>query len=1145
MKIVAGRAKTGKTSYIYEQIKNELNCGSKCNLVLIVPELMTYQNEIDIIEKFDLDGIMDVQILSFKKLESNILQEVEGIKKQNINIYGKIMVLKQVFIENKDKLHIFHDSSRKEGFLKEIVNLIQELKQNLITPELLNEASKNIDNEILKKKLHDVELIYEKYNEKTSCNYFDDEDKTDLFAEVIKQSSFIKNSKIWIDGFESFSRQRLNIIKNLADYSKSLTLSLNIDPLYLNNLEENDDWEAFKTISDTYNSINKLMGNIVEVIALMDNKIESQEINALEKNIFSINIEKFEKESKNINISSSLNPYSETQKVAAKIISLVRDHNYRWKDIKIAVGSMDVYVPNIKKIFAQHNIPYFLDAKRDIMGNPLTKYVVSLLDLFDSRFKHDKVFEYLKTELTPLNYYQVNLLENYALKYGIEGEKWFKPFEKLDTKHLSDEDIENSDTETDELNSKSSFATEDYRKLFTEDFKNRKEIEKLNTVNTITNAIFEYLKKHDIQEKINKSVTSFVARGQFEQASEFSQAWNFLMEIFEQLLLIGGNEKITLKEYKDMLEAGLKEVQISIIPPTIDNVEIGDVDRIAVNKSKVLFLMGANQNYIDSKNSESGIILGDERDMLIENKVSLVKDSSYNDFMNKHLMYKLFSSPKERLYMSYALGNQNGEGIFPSTYVDIIKKIFPLVKEESDLSNDNQMDLVSNYSGTYESFVENIRNFIDGYDIDSLWKDVYAWYDKNDHEKFQIIKDGFRFNNKVTSIKQDQVNKIYEDNMSMTVSKLENYASCKYKYFLENVVKPRKREIQKIEYNHLGDIYHLFMESFGDYLIEQKNIKVLEKEEIHKKSEEILKEVYKQTENKVTSIEANNRNRYMKEKIQRVMKRTAWTIVRQLKSGEFRPKYTELMIDLINEENETKSYIDPIELKVKVNEIEKTMKLRGKIDRVDVYENPDDGKKYVIIIDYKSSYKDIDIDDANEGLQVQLLVYLKALIHNSKKLFGEEALVGGVFYYHMDDPIISGNYDAFIAESEIFKKLKLKGYVLGDLDIVKKIDMNIGSSSDIISAGITKNGELSKNTKALTKDEFSNLMEGIFKKCKEMTKNILEGNIDINPYKKSDGTTPCSYCEFMSICQFDKTLGNTYHMIYKKPKDDSSTKGGN
>ncbi len=1113
LKIIAGRANTGKSSYIYDEIKSRAE-DTKDNLILIVPELMTYQAESSIIESFGVAGIMNVEILSFKRLERKVLEEVGGLKVQDISIFGKIMLLKKIFEENRDKLKIFGNSYKQSGFLKEFEELTAEFKQNLVDSQSLKNAALVVTDEILMRKLSDIELIYSEFIKKTEGKYFDEEDKTKLFISLIKDSAYIKKSKIWIDGFESFNYQRLSLIKALCDYSKSVTLSLNIDSSYFREPEEHDDYEAFKIIYDTYSTIKNLDTDI-EIISLKDNKLSVPEMKAIEKNIFSLNIEEYKNDTDKVTIYSSLNPYRETQKTAAEIISLVRDKGFRWRDIKLALGSMDSYETNVKRIFAQYQIPYFLDVKRGILNNPLSKYILSILDMFIWKFKHDNVFEYLKTGFSPLSINQVHRLENYALEYGIEGEKWFKEFKPLIPQ---------------------SFTMNEYRKLFAGDFDaERKEIKNLKRADEITKLIFKYLKKHKIKEKMEKAVKGFNNMHKYEEASEYSQCWNYVMEIFEQLLLVGQDTEISIKEYRKILEAGLGEVEVSIIPPAIDKVEVGDIDRIAVTKPKALFIIGGNDSNLDAKNTEKGLLLNEERELLLENDVKLTKGADYDTFKEKHMLYKLFSSPSHRLSISYPLGLATGESLQPSLYIDILKKIFITVKEGTDLSIADELELVSNYSGTYDYFVENMRNYIDGYEMDNLWKDVYTWYEKEDKENFDIINKALKHKNSMKTLESDIVKSIYENNMTMSVSKLESYAECQFRYFMANVLKPRERAIQKIEFYDLGNIYHSVVEKFINKINEEhKDISLLERERAEEEAVKITDEVLKEQEDKVTAIEANHRNKYMKEKIKRVMKRTCWTIVRQLNSSDFRPKYTELQFDLVDNSDEKAKgvFLPPIEIPVETDKIKEVLKLRGKIDRVDAFEN--NGKLYASIIDYKSSPNDIDLDDAQEGIQVQLIVYLKALIDKGEELFGKKPHIGGIFYYYINDPVYKDDNKSKEPEEEIFKSLKLKGFVLKDKEVVQFLDKNIGNTSSIIPAAIKNDGEFYENrTKGLTEDAFNDLIEMVYKKCSDMTKSILEGNINIDPYKKSDGKIPCTYCEYISICQFDSSLGNKYRLIGK------------
>lgn len=1116
LSLVLGRAKSGKSTFIYDEIKKNIDKNNNTNLLLIVPEQATYQAEYQLIDRINNHGIMSAEVLSFKRLGYKIFEEVGGLKVQEINNYGKVMLLKQIFEENKENLKVFNKAAKQEGFLREFDNLISELKQNCISPEFLEQTAKHKlmgeGNQLLNNKLKDISVIYKEIQSKTLDKFYDDEDKMELLISAVKESEYIKNSIIWIDGFESFNMQRHNLIKELVKSAKSVTISLNIDASYIESFQSHDGWEAFKTVYDTYNTIVKDIGSEFRIIPINGNRFNN-EMNIIERNLFTINNQKYEKETDNIHIISSLNPYSEVEKAAGKIVSLIRDKGYRWMDISIAVSDIDNYGINIKKVFAQYEIPYFLDAKRDIMGNPLTKFILSLLDMFNYNFKHDSVFEFLKTGFTTLDYDEISKLENFALQYGIEGNKWFKPFS------FNAEKIE---------------YFEELRERFTNnllEYKNK--YKELNNVLGITLFLYDFLKTYKVQEKIEKQVNIFKKSELYEMSGENAQIWNYVIDIFEQITLAGSDAIITPHEYKKMLESGFKEVMVSIIPPSLDKVTVSDIDKISVKPTKVLFILGANEGKLDSKNSEKGLLLDDERDLLSKTGLKLLIDSDYYAYKEKNSLYKLFTSASHKLLVSYAMGTLDGKSLQASMYVDRIKQLFPLVKEESDLVTNLEEEKISNNKGTVDFLINNIRNYIEGNNIDSVWMDVYSWYEENDENVLKIINQGISYENKTEKIKNENLKKIYQEPTTMSVSKLENFASCPFKYFMESVIKPQPRIIQKVEFYDLGNIYHESVEEFTKVL-NDVDVMSLDNDKISNLSLSITEKVLNDKQAEYTALEANERNKYMKEKIKRLINRAATTIVNQLQRGNFRPKYTELIIG-----NDNKEFsIEPVE--IKIND-ELSVYFQGRIDRVDIF-NKDD-KTYINIIDYKSSLKDIDLSDALQGLQLQLLIYMSAIIKNGDKLFCSKPEIGGVYYFVIDDPMIdSDELTDNNVEGEIFNKLSLKGYIVENEDIIINMDKDIDSNrkSDIIPVSLNKDGSTSKSSKALTDKEFKALLEKIDSVAKQIAKRVLDGNIDIMPYRKvNGGKTPCIYCDFTSVCQFDpSTDGNNYRRINKLRKED-------
>lgn len=1107
LKIIAGRAKTGKSTYIYDEIKAEINKKVDKNLILIVPEQMTYQSEYEIIDRLNNDGIMNVEILSFKRLTYKIFEEVGGLKIQEINNYGKIMMLKQIFEEKISELQVFRKASKQEGFLREFGELIKELKQNCVSIEFLENIVKyKINNELLKRKIADIITIYSEINNKTQDRFFDDEDKMNLFIDLIEKSSYIKNSRIWIDGFDSFYGQRLAVIKKLICYSEAVTISLNVDPVCLSNPEGIGDWEAFKTTYDTFKNVTEELKEEIEIICLRNNSCMKPEIKAVENSLFTVTDIKYEGISENINIYSAMNPYSETEKSAVKIISLVRDYGYRWKDIAVAVGDMDSYSINIQKVFTQYEIPYFLDVKRDIMDNPFTKYILSILDMFIWNFKNDNVFEYLKTGFSPINYNEVSKLENFALQYGIEGLKWFKDFKfKARNVHYYNE----------------------LRHRISEDFRQaRKDFDKLGNASDITLFLFSFIKKHKVQELIEKQVETFKHLGAYEKSSENAQVWNYVINIFDQIIMAGADVEITPKEYRKMLESGFKEVRISIIPPTLDKVTIGGIDKVSLIKPKALFLLGLNEGKFESKNNEKGLLLDDERETLEENGMRLINSSFYASFREKHTLYKLFTSACDKLFLSYSLGTAEGRTLQPSLYIEKIKEIFPTVKEETEFTEGDEIQLISNKMGTIDRVISQIRDFTEGRAINNIWKDVYAWYERNDSKICGIIHSAVNYNNNTEKINKEYLDKLFKQPVSISVSKLESYAECPFKFYVEAVLKPQPRRISKVEIYDLGNIYHRAVEEFTNVIINNKlDIKEMKREDVFKISQSCTDSVLSEKQQEIIALEANERNSYLKNKIKRLVDRAALTIIEQLKRGSFSPEFTEFKI----------------EKKIMLSDGQ-IIRLHGRADRIDIMKK--DNVSYINIIDYKSSHKDIDLSDTVQGLQLQLMIYMSAIMENGEKLMHSNPEIGGVYYFCIDDPIVDGdNLSKRTPEDEIFSKLALKGYVAENMEVISNMDNKIeeAKASDIIPVSLNKDGSTKKTSKTLAVNEYKSILNKTDEVSKKIAEEIMDGFVDIKPFRKDSSTgsaVPCRYCEYLSICKFDTAAGNKYRKIKKQSRDE-------
>lgn len=1098
--IIIGRSKTGKSTYMRDEAIKIMKDNQE--VIFLVPEHMTYTTEMELIKQSGHKGFLKLNVSSFKKLQEQILNEVGGSRKESINDYGKIMLLKQICEENKDDLKFYANSIKKDGFLREINTLIKDIKKSRQDIANFDSIIENIDNKRLGEKLEDITYIYKKVDEKFKDKYNDSEDKTNIFIDNIKHSDIIKNTHFVFDGFESLVGQRLCIVRELIKYSKSVSFSLCLDMNIIYENQYHRDYDIFEITYNTFKELQDISNSLqidVNLVEMNHSFIVNDEFKFMEEKLHNANEDVYKSVCKSICILPADNMYEEIKNISIEILKLIRDDNYRYKDIAVVTADVENYAMTVKNVFNQFDIPVFIDEKRKILTNPLIKYILLMLDMLIFNFKQQTVLDFFKTGYYDIKYNELDRLENFVLEYGIEGYRWFKPF----TSNHKDNDF-----------------CEELRSKFARDFSDiRKNFKKLHSAKDITLFIYDILEKHKLADKINSKIDFFRASGSIDLAYLNAQVWNKAMDICEQIVMTSDDSEINALEYKKILEAGFSEIKLSIIPPAIDKITFGDLDRGTINKYRAVFLIGANESILLANASEKGLLMDGEIKYLRDYGIKLINSSDYNDAKNKHTIYKVLSSATDKLILSYTMVNLAEKSMEKSRYIDLILSKFPKLEERII---DDDFEKVSNKSGTFEYLVENINRYINGDEISDVWKNVYLWYLNNDEERVTLLREGSKYSND-DFLNENLAKNLYSNSLDISVSKLEKFSKCNFQYFIEYGLKAVKRKELKVEFYNIGNIFHNSVQLFVDSIIDETiDIKIASDEEIVDGMLTCIDKILLDDSEDKRVLEYNNRNAFVKTKIKRLLSRVAIIIAKQLNNSDFKPYKTEFDI---NKKIET--------------EIAEQISFNGRIDRIDCYE--EDNKIFFNIIDYKSSGKKLDISDAIDGLQLQLLAYMSVLIRDMKLDEHINKEIGGVFYFNIDDPYIetdSNNKDEI--GNDIFSEFKLNGYAVEDADIVAKMDKSLQekNSSDIIPVRLKKDGNFYASSNVLSAEKYEKLLNIVEDNIRRLSEDILKGQISINPCKQ-ENSVPCSYCEYRSICQFDPLMkGNTYRIINKRSREE-------
>lgn len=1084
MKLIIGRAGYGKSYYCMNEIKQNLEEAYDRPLIYIVPEQFALTAEYDISKAINRGGTLEVQVFSFKRLCHRIYNEF-GYKMQNITKPGKAMLVYSIMKDLEKDLTLLNGVDRKPGLVSTVCDLISEFKRYNVTPEILLNA--NVKDGRLTNKLRELAYIYAEYQRRVGDKFLDTDDDLNAVLKFIDNSKFINGAKIWIDSFDGFTPQELEVVKAINKRA-DLTIAISAD-------SENS--ELFLLNKKTIEKL-KRFSNVEEIFLENESKkFNNDELRFLEKYYNVISNETYNENTKHIDISINSNLYSEVENIAIDILKKVRNENYRYENILVATRNVESYKPIFKMLFERYGIPYFIDAKTDLSMQPLISLVLAILDIASKNFQTESIITYLKTGLSNISdFNDVDVIENYVLKYGIKGLKWLQEW-KYDNE---------------ETNKKINIIRE---KVVTPIVNFMSKLDKKKTVRELTVAIYEFLidievekNLKDFLEKVKDNTSS--AEAMF--ANSYVQVWNIFMKLLDELVQTMGEDNITFEKYASVLKQGILTQEIGLIPTSKDQIVIGDIARSKNSHIKVLYVVGVNDGIFPMQYNEEGFLNDNDRNILMENEVELAKDTKMMLLEENFNIYKILTTPSDELHLSYPITDDAGTTLRPSSVINQIKKLFKNITKFDYLVKEMDFkDLINTQESTFTHLALNIREIKTNDKIDKRWLGVYRWYEKNNPNFVSLIKSGLEFDNSVVRISSANARGLYGSTMNSSVSKMETFASCPFMFYLRYGLNIKERKVFKLETPDIGVFMHDILDKFSKYL-EKNNLswRELEREEIDDIADKIVDDTLGELRYQI--LTSSNRLKFMSIKLKRVIKRVLWIITMHIKNSEFDVAGSEINFGVDKEYPALK-----IELKDG-----NTLLLNGKIDRLDIAKTEDN--KYVRIIDYKSSAKEINLSNVYYGLQLQLITYLDVA---SEK----EYTPGGALYLKLDDPIISTKKDITPEEieNEIRTKLKMNGIILADVKLVKAMDTNMTTESQNLNLGVKKDGSFTKMPVA-TQEQLKDLCKHTKKLLKEFAEEILDGDIKNEPIKNKKHT-PCEYCDYKEICNFDRELGNKFRMV--------------
>lgn len=1119
LQFIFGNSGSGKTHVIHEKIIQQADAAPKKNFLMVVPEQFTMQTQRELVMMHPKHSIMNIDILSFQRMAYRIFDEIGGFQYQVLEETGKNLILRRIAERKLDQLTVLKKNMTRMGYIEELKSLISELAQYNVTPAKLSEVADRLPKGSFSYKLQDVLTMYQGFLEYLEGRFVTAEEVLELLIDVCEQSKILQGSVIVFDGFTGFTPIQNRLIRKLLGIAEEIYVTVTIDSRE-NFYHCTGSQELFAMSKKMIASLQKMADELhVEVRTPMvlehtqkSRFHDAQALYFLEQNLFRHHGERYEltEQNRNIWIYSLKNPREELHFTAREIERLVRKQKYHYRDIAIVCGNLPGYGNYAKEIFQEYRIPLFIDQKTTVVFHPFIEFLRAILEVMISDFSRESVFRYLRSGLSGMEREDVDILENYCLAANVRGyKKWSEIFSYL-PKGYDEESLS---------------VVNEIRQMLVEQFADLWTTlqEKNLTVEQQTLALYRFICNRNVEQQLRQRGEEYEAAGDLKNAGEYAQIYRIVMELLDKMVELLGDEVMELEEYAKILDVGYEAAKVGTIPTGYDRVVLGDIERTRLDDIKVLFFIGVNDGVIPKTGGADGILSQLEREQLEAMELELAPTVREKTFMQRFYLYLNLTKPREKLYLSYARVDGEGKAMRSSYLIHTILKMYENLTvceiEEEEFSR-----RIVTPESTRELLVEGLESASEWKRKGKTremryWGALCRWYDSREIWKPEVkrLLEAGQLKHTDTPISASVTKALYGTVLENSVTRLEAFAACAFSHFLTYGLALRERGESGFEAVDVGNVFHDVLECYAKGMRQKEyNWFTITEEESDGLLQEAMEQVMGANHN--LALYENARSSYMKDRMYRILKRTAKALLYQVRQGKFTPDSFEISF----------SYVEDMEsVNFRLSEEEK-MHLRGRIDRIDTLEKDD--KLYVKIIDYKSGSTSFQFLNIYHGLQLQLVVYMNAALEIMEKRHPNQQVVpAGIFYYHVNDPVIESE-NALSEEDlqkKIFRELKLNGLTNADREIIDSMDQGmekaVSVNSDVIPVGVNKDGSLKKASKVMGTEDFAALSAYVNETILHLGQRMVQGDISVSPYSLSD-RTGCDYCEYRAICHFDTRI---------------------
>ena len=1119
LQLILGGSGSGKTTYLYDEVIRLSMEHPQEQYFLIVPEQFTMQTQKDIVTRHPNHGTMNIDIVSFARLAYRIFEELAVEQLSVLDDMGKSMVLRKVAAAQKRQLVLFGGQLSKPGFVGQLKSMLSEFYQYGITPEALREMVPSARSPLLRQKLEDLALVEQSFQEYIEGHYITTEQVLDVLCRLIPESGLIRNSVIALDGYTGFTPVQYRLTELFLVYAKQVYVTVTADEaagiygkMGIQNLFYMSRQMAVRLSEIAEKNQVKKLPDIILGEQKNRRFARRPELAWLEQNLFRYGTETAYtgEATDSIVFFQASNPSGEVSHIVHEIQRLVQEGKARYREIAVITGDLPGYGKEITHQFTQNQIPHFMDDKKNVLDNCLVELIRASLEAVRQDFSYESVMRYLRTGLVSQERTMVDRLENYILAMGIRGGKRFRETWERTYRGAGDLNVTEVNAFKDRVLAPLFAMQERFRQAGL-------------TIAGMTEAVLTLLADCRAEEQLESYQEYFTKIGEHRLAKEYGQVYGLVTELLKRLSDLLGEERVSRKEYLEILDAGFAELKVGVIPAVADRVVVGDITRTRLAHIRVLFFAGVNDGIVPARKERGSLLSDRDRDFLGEHHLELAPTAREESFQQRFYLYLMMTKPSKQLILSWCRTGADGKSRRPSFLIGELRAMFPdAVLTDQETQMDSEIYSVAEAKQRLSTKLGQYRDGqLEQDEENAQFLELYRWFasSKDNQKTLRRFMDAAFFVYEQQGISHAVAKALYGEILSGSVTRLEQYAACAYSHFLRYGLELLERKRFELASSDIGTLFH---ESI-DLCFRRVKEKQYDWHTMTNETRDMLVEecVAAVTENYGNTILGSSaRNRYLAQRVGQITKRTVWALQQQIKKGDFIPAGFEVSFSAADNLSA---------MKIALSESE-ALHLRGRIDRMDVCE--DGGKVYVKIIDYKSGSTSFDLLALYYGLQLQLVVYMDAVTEMAQHHYPDKEIVpAGILYYNIADPLAEkkGQPDPEKIDAEILKKLRMNGLVNSELDVVRHLDRTIEKESDVIPV-VLKDGEVQAGRSSVAnRERFARLSQFVHRKLKEAGQEILDGEIGVVPYKNGQRTA-CDYCPYHAVCGFDrKTSGYEFN----------------